>query len=165
MIKRKAVAGEDEGGLGNLPPLSDFDSSDSGLPPLGSLSDSGGKGSIGGLPPIGDIRVETPVPSGGAIKPPPPGFEMEAEFETPTFETPGVGSKIQGFKSSFPGDDFNPETPEIGAGEPSLDTPMFDSAFGGGGWRRVHAGLSDPGAYPSHGDPHVRRAQGRSRSA
>lgn len=137
---------EDDSGLGNLPPLSDFDSSggsDSGdedsLPPLGSFeSDSGSGGlkrsSLGGLPPIGDVSVETPNPTGGNIKAAPPGFES-AEFESPGFETPpppkrGAGT---GFQDLAADSDFSPETPEIGPGPDSdVDTPMFDSAFGGG---------------------------------
>ncbi len=72
-----ALTGGDSG-LGNLPPLSDFESSaggggfDSGLPPLSAIDPSSDKDriSIGGLPPISDIPVETPIPTGGAIRPP-----------------------------------------------------------------------------------------------
>jgi hypothetical protein len=128
----------EEGGLGNLPPLSDFDSggfqSDSALPPLGSLDSDSGKISAGGLPPITDITVETPKPTGGNIKPPPAGFEMaESEFQSPTFDTPQAKPKKVrgGFQDPAADSDFSPETPEIGPGPDSdMDTPMFDSAFG-----------------------------------
>lgn len=129
------------GGLGNLPPLSDFDSSgttsDSDLPPIGAFdSDSGKeKGFGGGLPPIDKIPVETPRPTGGNIKAPPPGFETPS-FESPGFETP-AGSKRKertGFQDIAADSDFSPETPEIGPGpEGDIDTPMFDSAFGNAG--------------------------------
>ena len=128
--KQQNGTGEEEGGLGNLPPLSDFESN-GGLPPLGSISNE--KESLGGLPPISDINIETPQPSGGAIKPPPPSFDMDQEFDTPAFNEASSSGKISGFKSAFGEDTFAPETPEIGLGqEPTMDTPMFDSAFGGG---------------------------------
>ena len=128
---------DSESGLGNLPPLSDFDStaeetSDSGLPPLGSFdSEPGSSSDSGGLPPISDIQEETPQPSGGAIKPPPPGFD------TPGPESGAMDSSGGfGFQDLAADSDFSPETPDIGPGPspgPSsgLDTPMFDSAFGG----------------------------------
>lgn len=132
---------EEESGLGNLPPLSDFDSSGSdgesdaeGLPPIGSFdSDTSDKESVGGLPPISDVSVETPEPTGGNIKPPPPGFES-AEVESPGFGTPppAAGEPGTGFADLAADSDFSPETPEIGPGPDSdVDTPMFDSAFGG----------------------------------
>jgi len=113
--------GDTESGsdLGNLPPLSDFESSeapltDSNLPPLGSL-DSDGDASSGGLPPISDIPVETPAPSGGYIKPPPPGFESDKPMDTPSgFDTP---SSDGGFT-----------TPTSDGG---LDTPTGDTSFQG----------------------------------
>ena len=68
-----------DSGLGNLPPLSDFDSqsgigaSDAGLPPLGGFDEVGRGGyDDGGLPPISDIDVETPQPSGISTPPPTP---------------------------------------------------------------------------------------------
>lgn len=119
---------ESDSGLGNLPPLSDFDSqsktpSDSGLPPLGSFDS-------GGLPPISDIDVETPQPTGGAIKPAPSGYGSSS-LDTPARGTPARG----GFQDAAADSDFSPETPEIGPGPSpgsSMDTPLFDSAFGGG---------------------------------
>lgn len=133
--KRDDLFGSDSG-LGNLPPLSDFDSSsglssDSGLPPLSNFE--GGTPSQGGLPPLGDISIETPRPTGGNVKP------GAAEFDTNT-ELFSSGSSA--FKSSGTGfqdlaadSDFSPETPEIGPGpESDVDTPMFDSAFGGSGF-------------------------------
>lgn len=142
-----------ESGLGNLPPLSDFESSagggfDSGLPPLSSIdsdSDRGGK-SMGGLPPISDIPVETPTPTGGAIKPPP------AEYgSTPVFGTPSSDSGLDtpsgtGFQDLSADSDFTPETPEVAPPGPEsdIDTPLFDSAFGGSGSFSATADTSAP---------------------
>lgn len=122
-----------DSGLGNLPPLSDFDSasgvsSDSGLPPLGSLDR--GASSDGGLPPLGDIGIETPRPTGGNIKPSPPDFDTGTEVFSSGSPFRSSGS---GFQDLAADSDFSPETPEIGPGpESDVDTPMFDSAFGGG---------------------------------
>lgn len=141
-----------DSGLGNLPPLSDFDSqsglgtSDSGLPPLGSFdSDTAIAGderisSDGGLPPISDIDVVTPQPTGGNIRPAPAGFESGPFASSgPSFmDTPARGNAKpggSGFQDLAADSDFSPETPEIGPGpgaDSGMDTPMFDSAFGGG---------------------------------
>ncbi|MBN2309499.1 MAG: hypothetical protein JXR94_11040 [Candidatus Hydrogenedentes bacterium] len=143
-----------DSGLGNLPPLSDFESSaadgggfDSSLPPLGSMDSDGGLDSdgqsSGALPPISDIPVETPIPTGGNVKAAPPGFE-----DTPAFDTPGSDSGIDtpsdtpdtpvsdastAFQDLAADSDFTPETPEVAPPGPDSDmeTPMFDSAFGG----------------------------------
>lgn len=134
-----------ESTLGNLPPLSDFDSaeSDSGLPPLSGMdSDPESGPTSGGLPPIDEINVETPNPTGGAIRPAPPEFGDESAFDTPTtqggldtpnkLDTPEPSSPGMGFQDLAADSDFSPETPEIGPGPDSdIDTPMFDSAFGG----------------------------------
>lgn len=125
-----------DSGLGNLPPLSDFESgsgltSDSGLPPLGKFSDQ-----EGGLPPISEINVETPRPTGGNVRPTPPGFEAFTPGPSP-FETPPKGSQPRGaaFQDLAADSDFSPETPEIGPGpDLNIDTPMFDSAFGARGF-------------------------------
>jgi hypothetical protein len=129
-----------DSGLGNLPPLSDFDStaeetSDSGLPPLGDFD----SGSPGGLPPIEDIPVADPQPTGGAVKPPPASFETPDSDAFSSGSTPQAGESVSdsgfGFQDLAADSDFSPETPEIGPG-PSpgptsdMDTPMFDSAFG-----------------------------------
>jgi len=158
-----------DSGLGNLPPLSDFDSqdglsSDSGLPPMGNFDSGGSGGDVGSLPPISDIQVETPQPGGGNIGQPPaqkgggeggqagksqPAQEPPQEtgggldtfssglsdLETPTSAQPTGGEKASsgGFQDLAADSDFSPETPEIGPGPDSnVDTPMFDSAFGGG---------------------------------
>lgn len=122
-----------DSGLGNLPPLSDFESSsgiasDSGLPPLSSPD--AGASSDGGLPPIGDLNIETPRPTGGNIRPAPPDFDTD----TAAFSSGGsFSSSGTGFQDLAADSDFSPETPEIGPGpEADVDTPMFDSAFGGG---------------------------------
>lgn len=133
---------DSDSGLGNLPPLSDFES---GTDEEGGLSfditsDAGedakkGKksDSVGGLPPISDIPVETPVPTGGRVKPTPPDFESPSAFDTPTSDS-GLDTP-QPARTSFQDiaadSDFTPETPEIGPGPDSdLETPLFDSAFG-----------------------------------
>jgi hypothetical protein len=125
-----------DSGLGNLPPLSDFDSqsgisSDSGLPPLSSFDSdiSRTPSDAGGLPPISDIEIQTPMPTGGNVRPSPPGFGAPKD----TFSSGGLASSGGGFQDLAADSDFSPETPEIGPGPDSnVDTPMFDSAFGGG---------------------------------
>ncbi|HRK23159.1 MAG TPA: hypothetical protein PLX06_15175, partial [Fimbriimonadaceae bacterium] len=136
-----ALTGGDSG-LGNLPPLSDFESSsggggfDSGLPPLSAIDPSSDKDriSIGGLPPISDIPVETPIPTGGAVRPAPAGYGSTPVFGTPSSDSgldPPSGS---GFQDLSADSDFTPETPEVAPPGPEsdIDTPLFDSAFGGG---------------------------------
>ncbi|HIJ66090.1 MAG TPA: hypothetical protein HPP77_09080 [Candidatus Hydrogenedentes bacterium] len=131
-----------DSGLGNLPPLSDFESSsisdsDTSLPPLGDLSSDSGLETESGLPPLSEISVETPTPSGGAVKPPPPGYEKRGDsaFDTPLSEgdldTPRPPDDSTSFQDLGGDSDFSPQTPEIGPGpESDVDTPMFDSAFG-----------------------------------
>ncbi len=137
-----------DSGLGNLPPLSDFDSggmdSDGGLPPLGNFDSGGTPSDSAGLPPISDIQVETPQPTGGNVKPKPSGFDSAVTdtfssgtpgIDTPAGHTPSEGMSPvgSGFQDLAADSDFSPETPEIGPGPDSnVDTPMFDSAFGGG---------------------------------
>lgn len=132
--------GDSDSGLGNLPPLSDFDSGDGGdiadkggdLPPAGKSS-----GGFGSLPPISDIPLETPQPAGGNIRPTPRSFGDAAEdFDTPTsdLDSPVPSKGGTGFQDLAADSDFSPETPEIGPGPDSdIETPMFDSAFGAGG--------------------------------
>ena len=130
-VEGKPSQADSDGGLGNLPPLSDFDSG--GFKPEAGKE----KESFGGLPPIGDISEEIPNPTGGNIKAPPPGFgKSEYEFESPVFDTPeirmGSKGKGKGFQGAEADSDFSPETPEIGPGPDSdMDTPLFESAFGG----------------------------------
>jgi len=135
----------DESSLGNLPPLSDFESSDGGnfdsnLPPLSGIdsdSDKGAKeassGSLGGLPPISDIPVETPVPdSGGLDTPTTPASPATPAFDTPTSQHADTPTDTSGFQDLTADSDFTPETPEVAPPGPESDieTPMFDSAFG-----------------------------------
>ncbi|MBX7255011.1 MAG: hypothetical protein K1Y02_01525 [Candidatus Hydrogenedentes bacterium] len=139
-----------EGGLGNLPPLSDFESSagkdfDSGLPPLSGIDMDSGKRGPEGLPPISDIPVETPIPTGGNIKVAPPSFGSTPAFGTPSgsgLDTPSAGSSFQDLAADS---DFTPETPEMAPPGPDsdIDTPLFDSAFGGGG---TFSGAADTSA-------------------
>jgi hypothetical protein len=122
------TGGKSDSGLGNLPPLSDFDS-----------DDASSKGSaLGGLPPLSDIEMTTPMPTGGNIKPAPAGFPSGSSFDTPMsdpglkIDTPMPPKKGASFQDLTADSDFSPETPEIGPGPDSdLETPMFDSAFGG----------------------------------
>ena len=136
----------DSFGMGSLPPLSDFDSAegdsggDSDLPPLDTPAsdDEGDEGPISGLPPIVDIRVDTPAVRPSDLDTPTPSKPDEPETPTPAgFDTPGdeldspepAGLGFQDFAADS---DFSPETPEIGPGPDSdIETPMFDSAFGG----------------------------------
>ncbi len=108
---------DDDSGFGNLPPLSDFDSADGG-------DDSG----EGGLPPIVDIKVDTP-----AVRP----SDLDTPESNPAVETPGGGFDTPapgglGFQDFSADSDFSPETPDLGPSPDSdIETPMFDSAFGG----------------------------------
>lgn len=140
-------------GLGNLPPLSDFESSsgggfDSGLPPLSSIdsdSDQGGR-SAGGLPPISDIPIETPQPTGGAIKPRAPEYGSTPVFGTPSSDSGLDTPSGTGFQDLSADSDFTPETPEVAPPGPEsdIDTPLFDSAFGGSGGFSAAADTSAP---------------------
>lgn len=123
----------DFGGLGSLPPLSEFDSEP-------ASSDTGDEDSpMGGLPPISELSVETPSPTGGNIRATPPEYADASDFDTPVsdgnLDTPEPpASDAMSFQDLAADSDFSPETPEIGPGPDSdIDTPMFDSAFGGGG--------------------------------
>lgn len=132
-----------EGDLGSLPPLSDFESSEGGSDsgqPAKDEPDADLDSDLGGLPPISDIPVETPVPTGGNVRAAPPGYERrrrEEGAQTPSqgdsgFETPSSDPGT-GFQDLAADSDFTPETPEIGPGPDSdIETPMFDSAFGAG---------------------------------
>ncbi|GMU91596.1 MAG: hypothetical protein AMXMBFR4_06540 [Candidatus Hydrogenedentota bacterium] len=148
-----ALTGGDSG-LGNLPPLSDFESSagggfDSGLPPLSAIDPSSDKDriSIGGLPPISDIPVETPVPTGGAVKPGASvGYGSTPVFGTPTSDGGLDTPSGSGFQDLSADSDFTPETPEVAPPGPEsdIDTPLFDSAFGGGSAAFSAANTSAP---------------------
>jgi uncharacterized membrane-anchored protein YhcB (DUF1043 family) len=148
------TGGDDDGGFGNLPPLSDFDSaegdSDGGLPPMDS--DPGDSASVGGLPPIVDIKVDTPAVRPSDLDTPDTGSpQIDAPgggFDTPTndLDTPDPAAGL-GFQDFAADSDFSPETPEIGPGPDSdIETPMFDSAFGGTSddFSSGGAGTSDP---------------------
>ncbi len=145
---------QDGGGLGNLPPLSDFDSGDDSggtgnLPPLGSLdSDSDVKFSSPGDMKLSTPGGSTPVGRGGQKT---PDFSLGASFTTPAddMDTPEPAGGF-GFQDIAADSDFSPETPEIGPGPDSdMDTPMFDKAFGGdsgefGAVSTPHGGFSTP---------------------
>ncbi|MCH8204467.1 MAG: hypothetical protein IID09_04840 [Candidatus Hydrogenedentes bacterium] len=136
----------DASDMGSLPPLSDFDSTegesgeDSDLPPLETPESSEGddEGPISGLPPIVDIRVDTPAVRPSDLDTPTPSKPDEPETPTPAgFDTPSDALDSPepaglGFQDFAADSDFSPETPEIGPGPDSdIETPMFDSAFGG----------------------------------
>lgn len=121
-----------DSGLGNLPPLSEFESSsggdlDSDLPPLRDEDED----ALGGLPPLSSIEQEDPTPTSGRMTPRPPEFESPSDFDTPT---PPARGESSAFSDLTGEDDFTPDTPGIssGGGDSDLSTPMFDSAFGGG---------------------------------
>ncbi len=129
--KDGAELADGDSGLGNLPPLSEFDSqggfdSDGDLPPLGdfesqdaSLPGGGGSG-FGGL-------TSKPSGSGGGFSD--AGDSLAFASEPPSSAVRPAG---HGFQDLAADSDFSPETPDIGPGPDStLDTPVFDSAFGG----------------------------------
>lgn len=143
----------DESGIGNLPPLSDFDSaegdSDGGLPPMESASKDDAGSGISGLPPIVDIKVDTPAVRPSDLDTPEPqkaDLESPGGFNTPASEldTPDPAQGL-GFQDFSADSDFSPETPEIGPGPDSdIETPMFDSAFGGDSDDFATTGTSAP---------------------
>jgi len=127
---------------------------ESDLPPLdtpeasgGDDSEDEGDDSFSGLPPIVDIRVDTPAVRPSDLDTPEPSRadadkdqQDTGADETPSpagFETPGddMDSPEEagfGFQDFAADSDFSPETPEVGPGPDSdIETPMFDSAFGG----------------------------------
>jgi len=129
-----------DSGLGNLPPLSDFDSQ--------------GEGDAGdGLPPLGDFEaheaVGSPLQEDKEFSPQTPNIGRgniyqsdEEDIGLPAFDTGAFsggpvddddsGMSAGGFQDLAADSDFSPETPDIGPGPDSaLDTPIFDSAFGG----------------------------------
>lgn len=121
-----------DSGLGNLPPLSEFDSqggfdSDGDmLPPLGDFESQDSSLIQGGsnLPSNGSS-------SGGAFAGGFPSDITTPEIEE-KFPKSDFGSVSGGFQDLAADSDFSPETPDIGPGPDStLDTPIFDSAFGG----------------------------------
>jgi hypothetical protein len=130
---------------------------DSDLPPLDTPGSGGDDDdeAFSGLPPIVDIRVDTPAvrpsdldtptpskgskatPSKGRVTPPrssgaattpsPAGFKTPSDADLQSPSDSGFG-----FQDFAADSDFSPETPEIGPGPDSdIETPMFDSAFGG----------------------------------
>ena len=124
-----AGSAEDDSSLGNLPPLSEFDS-------------QGGFDSDGDmLPPLGDFEsqdsslMQPGEPKSSAEQPTTPdlssGFgKSDGDESAPAKSDFGMVSN--GFQDLAADSDFSPETPDIGPGPDStLDTPIFDSAFGG----------------------------------
>lgn len=126
-----AGGADGDSGLGNLPPLSEFDSH-GGLDADGDM-----------LPPLGDFEsqdsslhqsaqqmadgIKTPAPYKG---------DLASDAGIPDFQSSKGGSSDfgmapSGFQDLAADSDFSPETPDIGPGPDStLDTPIFDSAFG-----------------------------------
>ncbi len=137
---------DEDQGLGDLPPLSDFESSEGDTQPAASADkpdEPEEEAWDSGLPPLSDLGMgeedsgghETPAPEAGRAS----DFESPASdsgFDTPTgesgFDTPTPAGA--GFQDLTSDSDFSPETPDIGPGPDSdVETPMFDSAFGAGG--------------------------------
>lgn len=135
--KNRHQGGSDEAdgdsGLGNLPPLSEFDSH-GGLDAEGDL-----------LPPLGDFESQDSSALGGGktangreAPPPTPSFpgDLSSDVGLPPAdsgkkEPSDFGLGGGGFQDLAADSDFSPETPDIGPGPDStLDTPIFDSAFG-----------------------------------
>ncbi|GEM_PF-355561 len=156
--KKKKEEFPSDSGLGNLPPLSDFDSgtkleSESKLPPLSSFDSDFSKKTEepkkesfeSSLPPLSELDVVVPEPTGGNIKSPlefdthstPGGIPgiLQTPPQTPSTPPPSAPKKPS-FQDLAADSDFSPETPEIGPGpvslESGLETPVTDSAFGGG---------------------------------
>ncbi len=140
-----------DSGLGNLPPLSDFDSQAEGdsdandaLPPLGDFESHDGNLAGGGdVDPEDGFSPKTPdIGEGNA------GAQEEdvglPAFDSGSFDAGPADEDDQtlsagGFQDLAADSDFSPETPDIGPGpDTSLDTPIFDSAFGG-----EDSGISD----------------------
>ncbi|NLV44670.1 MAG: hypothetical protein GXY07_09245 [Candidatus Hydrogenedentes bacterium] len=127
-----ADGADGDSGLGNLPPLSEFDSH-GGLDAEGDM-----------LPPLGDFESQDSslhesaqrMAEGGAQAPPPFKGDLASDAGIPDFESSKPGSSdfgmaSSGFQDLAADSDFSPETPDIGPGPDStLDTPIFDSAFG-----------------------------------
>jgi len=126
-------------GLGNLPPLSDFGSQASGdsgdsLPPLGDFESNQGGEIFSPLQEDKDFSPQTPDIGSGKT--------FDDDIGLPAFDTGAFSSTTPddddqmmsagGFQDLAADSDFSPETPDIGPGPDSaLDTPIFDSAFGG----------------------------------
>jgi len=145
---------DDDSGLGNLPPLSDFDSQGEGdagdsLPPLGNFEaqDEGGVSSP--LQEDKDFSPQTPDIGRGKY-----GAD-EDDIGLPAFDSGAFSDAAPdddessmsagGFQDLAADSDFSPETPDIGPGPDSaLDTPIFDSAFGGedSGFGGIDSGYS-----------------------
>jgi hypothetical protein len=132
---------DDDAGLGNLPPLSDFDSQgrgDSGdsLPPLGDFESQQGGEIASPLQEDKEFSPQTPDIGSGNV------YGGDDDIGLPAFDTGAFSSTAPddddqvmsagGFQDLAADSDFSPETPDIGPGPDSaLDTPIFDSAFGG----------------------------------
>ncbi len=146
-------ADKDDGdsGLGNLPPLSDFDSQSAddkndALPPLGDFeaqeTDTGVGGAYPDMEPDSGFSPETPASKDYGEDAPQEedGDEGLPAFDAGAFDAPAVSAEDDdeqafsagGFQDLAADSDFSPETPDIGPGpSTTLDTPIFDSAFGG----------------------------------
>ncbi len=132
---------DEDSGLGNLPPLSDFDSQgegDSGdaLPPLGDFESHEGGEIASPLQEDKEFSPQTPDIGSGNV------YGGDDDIGLPAFDSGAFSStspddddqvmSAGGFQDLAADSDFSPETPDIGPGPDSaLDTPIFDSAFGG----------------------------------
>ena len=121
------AAGE---GMGDLPPLSDFESSEDDVGPAQAGGDEDEDDELGGLPPLSDLGVDEDA---GDRDTPRPEFDQPSDFATPASDSDFGGEEPggTGFHDLTADSDFSPETPEFSPGPDSdMETPTFDSAFG-----------------------------------
>ena len=123
------ATGEGEG-PGDLPPLSDFESSEDEVGPAQQGGDDDEDDELGGLPPLSDLGVDEGAGEGRTAG---SGFEQPSDFATPASDSDFGGDEPgqTGFHDLTADSDFSPETPEFSPGPDSdMETPTFDSAFG-----------------------------------
>jgi len=123
------AAGE---GMEDLPPLSDFESSEDDVGPAQTGGEEDEEDELGGLPPLSDLGVDESPAEGQR---PEQGFEQPSDFATPASDSDFGGEEPggTGFNDLTADSDFSPETPEFSPGpgpESDTETPTFDSAFG-----------------------------------
>ncbi|MFP4171800.1 MAG: hypothetical protein ACLFV4_02710 [Candidatus Hydrogenedentota bacterium] len=123
-------AGEQGQGMNDLPPLSDFESSEDDVGSAQTGGEEDEDEELGGLPPLSDLGVDD---GAGERQTPGPEFEQPSDFATPASDSDFGGEEAggTGFHDLTADSDFSPETPEFSPGPDSdMETPTFDSAFG-----------------------------------
>lgn len=121
---------EEDEGMEDLPPLSDFASSEDEVGSTQSGGEEDEDDELGGLPPLSDLGVDE---GAGERETPQPEFEQPSDFATPASDSDFGGEEAggTGFHDLTADSDFSPETPEFSPGPDSdMETPTFDSAFG-----------------------------------